>query len=169
MRNMRLLPLLLFPLLSLPCLAQSDAPPVKLFERHDEAREHASTPVIPADTPATDTVLQRAPGDVEIQLDAGIERLMEQHAEFEHTRNGFRVQIYLGDRRTAEEKRRDFMLKYPEIPAYISWLAPNFRLRVGDLCTRLEAEELLERLKTEHPGSYIVPDEIVMSGLAKER
>ncbi len=66
---------------------------------------------------------------------------------------------------TAEEKKRSFLQKNPEIPAYLSWLAPNFRLRVGDVRTRLEAEHLLGQVKAAYPGSYIVPDEIGMPRL----
>jgi hypothetical protein len=72
------------------------------------------------------------------------------------------VQIFLGDRATAESTKRAFLQKHPDIPAYLSWLAPNFRLRVGDLRTRLEAEHLLRDMKVLYPGSYIVPDEIEM-------
>ena len=64
------------------------------------------------------------------------------------------------------ETKRSFLQKNPEIPAYLSWLAPNFRLRVGDLRTRLEAEKLLHEMRLTYPGSYIVPDEIESAGLA---
>jgi hypothetical protein len=156
-----LLLLLLFPGL-LSAMAQDGPPPVKLFERY------GSAPVV--DTPATDTsAAQRQQGDVRIFADPAIERLMEQHAAHKHVQKGYRVQIFLGTRRLAEETRRAFVQKHPDIPAYISWLAPNFRVRVGDLRTRLEAENLLRQLKAEHPGSYIVPDEIEMSRSSAER
>ena len=50
------------------------------------------------------------------------------------------------------------LLTIPGPPAYPSWLAPNLRLRVGDLRTRLEAVHLRHELKVSYPGSYIVPD-----------
>jgi hypothetical protein len=78
------------------------------------------------------------------------------------------VQVFLGDRRTAEETKRTFLQKYPDTPAYLSWLAPNFRLRVGDLRTRLEAERLLRDMKVIYPGSYIVTDDIEMPRVAED-
>ncbi len=144
-------------------IAQDDLRPIKLFERHDVQKVHALV-----DTPATDTTNgepQRAPGDVTVIADPRIERLMDLHAEHKHLRPGYRVQIFLGDRRMAEETKRAFLQKHPELPVYISWLAPNFRLRIGDLRTRLEAEHLLRQLRVEHPGSYIVRDEIEMPQL----
>lgn len=116
-----------------------------------------------ADTPAT-TV-----GSVHIDADPRIEKLMTSYSEHKHVQRGYRVQIFLGDRKTAEETKRSFLQKNPDIPAYLSWLAPNFRLRVGDLHTRLQAERLLRDMKVDYPGSYIVPDEIEMPVLPDER
>ena len=101
-------------------------------------------------------------GNVHIDADPRIEKLMTSYGEHKHVQRGYRVQIFLGDRKTAEETKRSFLQKNPEVPAYLSWLAPNFRLRVGDLRTRLQAEHLLRDMKLQYPGSYIVPDEIEM-------
>ena len=135
--------------------AQTDgeAPPVRVFEPY-------RPPVVQvADTPTTANPARPA-GQLTVVEDPRIEQLMRLHAETKHVQKGYRVQIHLGDRRTAEETKRLFLQKYPDTPAYLSWLAPNFRLRVGDLRTRLEAEHLLRQLRAEFPGSYIVPDEI---------
>lgn len=115
------------------------------------------------DTPATEV------GSVHIDADPRIEKLMTSYSEHKHVQRGYRVQIFLGDRKTAEETKRSFLQKNPDIPAYLSWLAPNFRLRVGDLHTRLQAERMLRDMKVDYPGSYIVPDEIEMPVLPDER
>ncbi len=121
--------------------------------------------MLAVDTPASDTVLTQRQGDVKITVPPRIEGLLKDFANHKHTLNGYRVQIFLGDRNTAESTKRSFLQKYPETPAYLSWLAPNFRLRVGNLRTRLEAEHLLREMKVAYPGSYIVPDEIEMPRL----
>jgi hypothetical protein len=145
-------------------LAQDDeAPPaIRTFQPHQVTVPMLEMPAV--DTPVTDTartlVRTHRPGAVTVVEDPRISQLMRSHAENKMTIKGYRVQIFLGDRKTAEETKRSFLQKYPDTPAYLSWLAPNFRLRVGDLRTRLEAEHLLQLLKAEHPGSYIVPDEI---------
>lgn len=109
------------------------------------------------DSPSTDRG-----GDVVIKLTPEISKLLDGYSEHKHVQKGYRVQIFLGDRATAESTKRAFLQKNPDIAAYLSWLAPNFRLRVGDLRTRLEAEHLLRDMKVLYPGSYIVPDEIEM-------
>ncbi len=119
--------------------------------------------VVVVDTPAATT------GQLLIDAEPSIEKLMHSYSEHRHVQRGYRVQIFLGDRKTAEETKRSFLQKNPDTPAYLSWLAPNFRLRVGDQRTRLEAEHLLRDLKLEYPGSYIVPDDIEMPVLPAER
>lgn len=121
-----------------------------------------NTRVFPLDTPFVDTVLTPREGDVKFTVQPRVAALLKDYANQEHTQSGYRVQIFLGDRNTAESTKRSFLQRHPDVPAYLSWLAPNFRLRVGDLHTRLEAEHLLHELKTTYPGSYIVPDEVEM-------
>lgn len=121
---------------------------------------------IPVDSPST---AGNAEGAVTIHTDPRVERLMKDYTEHKHVLKGYRVQIFLGDRKTAEDTKHTFLQRNPETPAYLSWLAPNFRLRVGDLHTRLEAEKLLHDMRVDYPGSYIVPDDIEMPRLPGER
>lgn len=121
----------------------------------------AQPEVLTVDSPTTAPVA----GDVRITATPAIEALLKDYSARKHAHQGYRVQIFLGDRKTAEDTKRAFLQKNPDVPAYLSWLAPNFRLRVGDLRTRLEAEHLLRDLKATYPGSYIVPDEIEMPRL----
>ena len=132
------------------CQAQGDE---RLFQPHQPAPQLVDTPV--TDVPKTLTVT----------VDPRIEATMARYAELEHPQQGYRVQIFLGDRKTAEETKRTFLQKHPDVPVYLSYLAPNFRLRVGDLRTRLDAERTLSELRVDYPGSYIVPDEIGMPKL----
>ncbi len=107
---------------------------------------------------------QQAPADtsgrVQLEESARIRNLMAEYAARRQPLNGYRVQIFLGDRNTAEKTRREFLAKYPETPAYLSYLAPNFRVRVGDLRDRVTAEHLRGQLAAEFPGLYVVPDQI---------
>jgi len=124
----------------------------------------AQSGALVVDTPSTDSLV----GDVKITTSPKIDALLEDYNTRKHVQKGYRVQIFLGDRKTAEDTKRSFLQQNPDMAAYLSWLAPNFRLRVGDLRTRLEAEHLLREMKVAYPGSYIVPDEIEMPRLDGE-
>ncbi|HEX2616512.1 MAG TPA: SPOR domain-containing protein [Flavobacteriales bacterium] len=123
----------------------------------DDPRVFRSSPSV-VDTPHT-------AGAVTIHQSERINTLMTDYASHKQPLKGFRVQVFLGDRTQAEETRRAFLVRHPDIPAYLSYLAPNFRVRVGDLRDRLEAEQLREQLKTEFPGLYVVPEEIELPRL----
>lgn len=79
--------------------------------------------------------------------------------------DGYRVQIYFGDRNTAQEKRGAFVRNNPDVGAYLSYLAPNFRLRVGDFRSRLESEKFKKEIARNFPGCYIVKDKIELPPL----
>lgn len=100
------------------------------------------------------------PGKVTVRESAAITAGMAQYAAHARPLEGYRVQIFIGDRSTAEATRRSFLTQHPDIPAYLSYLAPNFRVRVGDLRDRVAAEQAKENLKAEYPGLYVVPDRI---------
>lgn len=79
--------------------------------------------------------------------------------------SGFRVQIFFGSKDEALKKRTEFLKKYPEVPAYISFLAPNFRVRVGDFRLKLDSEHFKADIEKQFPNCYIVKDNIQLPSL----
>lgn len=78
---------------------------------------------------------------------------------------GFRIQIFFGtDRKKATEMRSTFLQKYPSIPANLIYQQPNYKVRVGDFRTRIEAYKIQQQLNQEFPG-FIVKDDISLPPL----
>jgi hypothetical protein len=77
---------------------------------------------------------------------------------------GYRIHIFfdsgLNSSDRAKQVRDEFLLKYPEIQAYVSWKAPNYRVRIGDFKTRLEAEKTLQLIIIDYPNAWVIKDEI---------
>lgn len=74
---------------------------------------------------------------------------------------GYRVQIHFGtEKAKALEVKKKFDEDFDSIPSYLSYQQPYFKIRVGDLRTRLEAYKLQVGVKNEFPGAFIVQDEI---------
>jgi hypothetical protein len=77
---------------------------------------------------------------------------------------GYRIQIFFDSGSNSSDRARTvqeaFALIYPEIPAYVSWKAPNYRVRVGDWRTRLEAEKALQLIMIDYPNAWVIKDEI---------
>jgi hypothetical protein len=77
---------------------------------------------------------------------------------------GFRVQIYNGpDRNRAIEVKTEFMRNYPGIRTYLSYIAPCFRVKVGDYKNRNEALGMLKEANSTYSPSMIVPDIVTIS------
>ncbi|MEM9053254.1 MAG: SPOR domain-containing protein [Bacteroidota bacterium] len=108
-------------------------------------------------------------GEINITQDERIEELDELRKKYPGTLNGYRVQIFFGKRELAIEQKAEFVESNPDVPTYISFLAPNFRLRVGDFRSRIEAEKLKSQIEKEYPGCYIVKDQIELPPLEKEQ
>jgi hypothetical protein len=79
------------------------------------------------------------------------------------TLSGFRVQIFSGlDRALVYSEQVKFKTRYPGISSYISYTQPNYKLRVGDFRTRLEAEKLMNELKKYYSSLFIFSEMIIL-------
>jgi hypothetical protein len=79
----------------------------------------------------------------------------------DNTASGYRVQIFFGsDRQAAYNAQAKFQNEYPEIKTYISYTEPNFKVRVGDFRSRLEAQKLQSELTGMFSTLFIVPEKI---------
>ena len=160
--SMRITLLTLLLLSAVPLSAQDD---IRLFKPStptaDSIAQHSmslhANNDLPPSSLSSDSV---PPGIVTVVETDPIKALMADYAAHKRPLDGYRVQIFLGDRATAESTRRTFLQQHPDMPAYLSYLAPNFRVRVGDLRDRVEAENLREELQSAFPGLYVVPDQI---------
>jgi hypothetical protein len=77
---------------------------------------------------------------------------------------GFRVEIFFSSDADAKEKalkkKVEFLTLYPDNTVHIKYIAPNFRVRVGDFRTKNEALKLFREIKSTYPLSFIVTDNI---------
>ncbi len=100
-------------------------------------------------------------GDARIDTLLRLHRLQNQKFP---TIPGYRIQIYKESGNTALDSalsvRDYFEARHPDVPAYITFNEPYYRLRVGDFRTRLEAIRFLSKIKREYPLAWEIKDEI---------
>lgn len=86
------------------------------------------------------------------------------------TIDGFRVQIFmeLGNDalRHADSVKEVFAKKYPDVPIYLVFGQPYYRLRAGDFRTRLEAEHFYQRIKKKYKNAFVTADRIQLPYIA---
>jgi len=99
-----------------------------------------------------------------ITKDARVDELIKKQREInlqKQTIPGYRIQIYFGvSRQRASELKAEFSGKHPEMNSYLSYQQPNFKVRVGDFRTRLEAQKFLKDIQGLYATSFIVLDDI---------
>lgn len=82
---------------------------------------------------------------------------------------GFRVQIYNGnEREEANAKKIAFVRKYPNIRTYLTYIQPQFRLKVGNFATRAEAQKFANQLYQDFSPLMIVPDIVEINSFKNE-
>ena len=103
-----------------------------------------------------------------VHADPRLDILIKKYRNVQHgvirSGKGFRVQIYNGyDRNKATETKIDFMQRFPGIPTYMSYVQPQFRVKVGDYRSRTDAAEMYRQVNTLYNPCMIVPDIIVIN------
>lgn len=103
-----------------------------------------------------------------LHADPRLEGILKHHKEVSYngiySERGFRVQIYSGnDRAKATRAKIDFMRRFPGVRAYMSYVQPQFRVKVGDYKTRQEAEQMYHAAADLCNPCMIVPDIVVIN------
>ena len=103
---------------------------------------------------------------VRVVGDVAVEQMVAKHVELNNkskTIPGYRVQIAsfsgTSSKANAFDLRDRFSADYPEVQVYIVFDEPNFKVKVGDFRTRLEAYAFLQKIKEFYKG-YITKDNI---------
>lgn len=106
-------------------------------------------------------------GELNIEADPRIDSLVQLHIAYNEVFSvmpGYRIQIFMESGNealnTAEEAKITFSEKYTDIPAYLIFSAPYYRVRVGDFRTRLQAEKFLQEINRKYPNAWVIKDDI---------
>lgn len=73
--------------------------------------------------------------------------------------NGYTIQLHNGDLERAKKRKSEYEETKSVWPAFIEYENPNFKLWVGNFETRLEADQVLMKLREKFPSAFILkPD-----------
>ncbi len=141
--------LLIFIMLSLPALSQN--------ENVEDAERDIFSKI---------QQKEQGQGDVIIFQDMRVNELVYNHVEQNKRKGipGFRIRIYAdlgsGARDQSQDAKARFYGLFPEIPIYLEYVSPYFRVLVGDYRTKVDALKDFNRIKQYFPSAFIVPEEI---------
>ncbi|MEI6456362.1 MAG: SPOR domain-containing protein [bacterium] len=106
-------------------------------------------------------------GKVEFIQDEKVGLLVSKHITINQnmgTIDGYRVQIFSdsgnNSKTQAQAASDGFVAKYPNVNAYLTFKSPNYRVRVGDFRSRLDAQRFLSEITDDYPNAFIISDNI---------
>tara|TARA_B110000240_G_scaffold116368_1_gene130394 strand:+ start:34 stop:444 length:411 start_codon:yes stop_codon:yes gene_type:complete len=101
----------------------------------------------------------------------GIDALFNKYENILKAKNGvegWRVQLlFKAKQKEITQLKIDFIKLYPNIPTYLEYEAPYYRVLVGNFRTKLEAIKIKHQISKNFPGAYPVPEIINFSQLKK--
>jgi len=115
-------------------------------------------------------------GTVEIIQDNRIGDLVKKHIALNKKQegiSGYRIQIFFDSGANSRERavnvKTKFLTKYPDESIYVLFQEPNYKVRVGDFRTRMDAKGFLNKISKEYGNAFIVKDEINFPKLNSEK
>ncbi len=106
-------------------------------------------------------------GSLHVDQDSRIESLIAKQRTLytvDSSYNGYRVHVFMeiGNNALshAQEVKAQFEKAFPDIPIYLSYVEPHFRLRAGDFRNRVEAEKCLRLIKPRFKEAFVTQDKI---------
>lgn len=106
-------------------------------------------------------------GSVHVNQDSRIESLIAKQRslyKLDSSFSGYRIHIFMeiGNEALdhAKQVKSKFEKAFPDIPIYLTYVEPYFRLRAGDFRNRVEAEKCLRRIKPRFKEAFVTADMI---------
>lgn len=114
---------------------------------------------------ASDSVMLTILDELQVDRDERLDKMLKWHIEKNRETEGmegYRVEIFFSSNLDAREQalktKTEFLSEYPQYPVHIKFVAPNFRVRVGDFRTKNEAWKLYKKIQKDYPTAFVVPD-----------
>jgi hypothetical protein len=103
-----------------------------------------------------------------LKQDQRLTNMLQRHIENNRLKEGiegWRVEIFFVSASSTPDARdkalrvkQDFLSRYPDINVHIQFIAPDFKVRVGDFRTKSEALKLKKEISGTYPKSFEVKD-----------
>lgn len=102
-----------------------------------------------------------------ILADPLLDQILQRHINQNRKKggiDGYRIQLYSNSgpraRDEANNLKAEVLSKYPDVPVYIIFQYPFYKVRVGDFRSKSDALSVYFAFKKKYDGAYIVKDVI---------
>ena len=108
-----------------------------------------------------------ASGKTEIIQDSRVDMLVSKHIQINQTlktMEGFRIQLFSDSGNNSKTKAQaahdEFLSRYPGMGVYLTFKSPNYKVRIGDFRTKLDAQRFLMEIAADYSNAFIITDQI---------
>lgn len=171
MRKSALLSLFVWLFLSVSCVTTQTSKSTK--DKKDVYDEDISAyraqPKITEPVQDKDTSVQYVAADsTSLPVTAKINTVLDTAAAYNRANinyiDGFTIQVYGGnDRARAKEYQLDIIRNFPDAKSKMVFEQPNYKVRIGQYYTRLEAQEFFTEIRTVFPKAILIPTRISLN------
>lgn len=109
------------------------------------------------------TVFSQNEGIIQIDASPQIRELANKRISYNKSKtriDGYRIQIYYGSENGAVSARNKFLELFPNTAVTIDYQAPDWKVRVGNYKTRLEADKAREEIVMVFDGAFVLKEKI---------
>jgi uncharacterized protein YxjI len=99
-------------------------------------------------------------GEVIVNQDRQIDKLLELKKEMNRTESNYKIQIYNGNRTDAQKARSKFRRSFLDLPTSMQYETPNYKIWIGNFKNRLEADRALVKVKKKFANAFIFTPKI---------
>ena len=102
---------------------------------------------------------QTQEGVIAVEASSEIKTLIKKKIAYNaksKTIDGFRIQLFYGSESGVRRNRNKFATLHPNTATYVDFDSPDWKLRVGNYKTRIEAERALKKIRVNFSYAYIM-------------
>ena len=110
---------------------------------------------------STSFMMAQEEGSLTIESSESIKNIVAKkkaHNKNKKKVSGFRIQIFFGNEKGAYKAREDFKTLFPDTFLKIENFPPDWKVRVGNYKTKLEADSALVEIKEAYIGAVVIPE-----------
>lgn len=104
-------------------------------------------------------------GTVTVYQDKRVDELIQKQVKLNEAGNnqeGYRIQIFSDSGNNSKTKAQsamdEFLAKHPGVKAYLVFKSPNYKVKVGDFRSKLDAIRYLTEITADFPNAFIISD-----------
>jgi hypothetical protein len=102
--------------------------------------------------------------------DDRVDILVKKHIQINQvqtTTDGFRIQVFsdsgINSKNRAQTVHDEFQARFPDKRVSLTFKSPNYKVRIGDFRTKLDAQRFLIELTGDYPNAFIIEDQVNLS------